>query len=305
MNLQKYICKFSSILFFFVAFSATAFSQFDQPVLQIGIGIVEPMGDMKGTYLNTSQIGFAQISVPDSNLFRNNYGAKTGFTIFGKGKINFDKYAITRGIVNASFSSFNSFETSKNGMIALRRFNPINNTYDTIGSSANFNYTFNNFSFGIGIEVAPLAFTKVVSPYFGASIAFNAFSSKLSFTETGYDTTSLSVSDFRIGVTFDAGIEAKISKMFGLALGVKFDLGNLLLKKTNNSVADRISWGKSNLGLNDDEGTVYSSIYNPVLTSDITSYNVKKKNINWGTIYLSLNWYFSTKAPVKKAPTKK
>lgn len=286
--------------------SSNIFAQFDKPVLQLGIGLVEPFSDMKGTYYRDVLVGSGGyfLLAPDTNLITNNYGAKTGLYFFGKGKINFDKYNITRAVASLSFSTFNTFEPTKKGFIGIPVIN-INNQIDTILSSGEFNYTFNNFSFGIGLEVSPLAFTNVLSPYFGANITFNTFNAKLSRTENRIDTNSINFTEFRIGANFDAGIEAKFNKMFGMVIGVKFDLGNLLLKNIGSGIADRLEWGKSNASLNDEEGYFFSSMYSPVITSVNQMYRSKKKNLNWGTIYLGVNIYFDTQKTTKKKTDKK
>lgn len=294
------------ILTLLLVISANSFSQFDKPVLQVGLGIVEPFGDMKGTYYRNVQVGSGgyYLLAPDTNLITNNYGTKTGLYFFGKGKINFDKYNITRAVGSISYSTFNTFESPKNGSIGIRVLN-INNQYDTVLSSAEFNYTFSNFSFGLGLEVSPLAFTNVFSPYFGASITFNTFNANLSRTENRVDTNRVSFTEFRIGANFDAGLEAKFNKMFGMVLGVKFDLGNLLLRNTSSGIADRLEWGKTNASMNDEEGFFYSSMYSPVVSSDVKAYNSKKKDINWGTLYLGINIYFDTEKTPKKKTGKK
>ncbi len=298
--------KILTIGVFLLIFSSSSFSQFDKPVLQLGIGIAEPFSDLKGTYYRNVQVGSGGyfLLAPDTNFITNNYGAKTGLYFFGKGKINFDKYNITRAAASLSFTTLNTFEPTKRGAIGIRVLN-INNQYDTILSSAEFNYTFNNFSFGLGLEVSPLAFTNVFSPYFGANITFNTFNATLSRTENRIDTNRISFTEFRIGANFDAGIEAKFTKMFGMVLGIKFDLGNLLLRSTSSGLADRLEWGKSNAFLNDEEGYFFSSMYSPVVSSDVKLYSSKNKNINWGTIYLGLNIYFDTHKATKKKGEKK
>lgn len=295
--------KLLKFLILLLAFTSVSYSQFDKPIIQFGIGIIEPFGDSKGTYYKNLPLGQTTVLGIDSNFMRNNYGLKTGLYFFGKGKFNFDKYSITRGVVFAGFNTFNTFEPSKSGNIGVTVIN-INNQYDTVLTSVNYSYTFNAFSFGLGLELAPTAFTSKFSPYFGANISFNAFNGKLSRTENRVDSVTLSFSDFRIGFDFDAGLEVKINKNFGLSLGVKFDLGNLLLKNTNGGIADAIEWGKSNASLNDEEGIFYSTLYEPVLTSTRREVAGRKKDINWGTIYLAANIYLNTGKTTKKAPKK-
>src|SRR4030095_15709467 len=295
--------KLLKFLMLLCVLSSVAFSQFDKPVLQFGMGIAEPFGDSKGTYYASLPLGSTYVLGIDSNFMRTNYGLKTGLYFFGKGKINFDKYSITRGVLYAGFSTFNTFEPSKSGNIGVIVTN-INNQTDTILESVSYSYTFNVFSFGLGLEIAPTSFTSKVSPYFGANMTFNSLNGKLSRTENRVDSVTLNFSEFRIGFNFDAGIEYKINKNFGLALGVKYDLGNVLLKNTNGGIADAIEWGKSNASLNDEEGRFYSTIYEPVLTSNRREVASKKKDINWGTIYLSANIYLNTGKTTKKAPKK-
>ena len=296
MKLIKYIFLLSLL-------TTLSYTQFDKTMLQVGIGLIEPFGDSKGTYYSNLTLGQTNVLGIDSNFMRNNYGLKTGLYFFGKAKFNFDKYSITRGVLFAGFNTFNTFEPSKSGNIGVRVIN-INNQVDTVLTSVNYSYTFNVFSFGLGFELAPTAFTSKVSPYFGANLSFNAFNGRLSRTENRVDSVTTSFNDFRIGVDFDAGLEFKINKQFGLAMGVKFDLGNLLLKNTNGGIADVIEWGKSNGSLNDEEGTFYSAIYGPVLSSDRKEVASRKKDINWGTIYVAANIYLNTGKTTKK-PTKK
>ncbi len=296
--------KILKYLLLVLIFSSVSYSQFDKTILQVGIGIIEPFGTTsKGTYYTNMPLGSTTVLAIDSNFMRNNYAMKTGLSFFGKAKFNFDKYAITRGVLFAGFNTFNTFEPSKSGNIGVTVIN-INNQLDTVLTSVNYSYSFNSFSFGLGFELAPTSFTKMVSPYFGANIAFNLFNGKLSRTENRVDSVTTSFSDFRIGVNFDAGIEFRINKQFGLAFGIKYDLGNLLLRNTNSGIADAIEWGKSNASLNDEEGTFYSTIYGPVLTATRREVLSKKKDINWGTIYVAANIYLdkpkTTKTTKKK-----
>jgi hypothetical protein len=299
--------KGTVLLFLFFSTFISAFAQFDKPMIQIGIGLAEPMADAKGTYytyVTLPSTGFQYIAV-NPDLFTNNYGAKTGFSFFGNGKINFDKYAITRGVVGIAFNTFNTFEPTKNGNIGVLFRNPNNGNIDTLPLSANFNYSFTNFSFGLGVEIAPTSFTNKLSPYFGARVAFNSFTSKISWTSTGTDTTTFEASNFRIGLMFDAGIEFKFSKTIGMVLGANYNLGNLLLKNTNSGFGDYHGWGKTGASINDGGGQFWSGLYDPILTSVNSLYNSKQKNINWGSIYLGVNIYLNTGKTNPKSPNKK
>lgn len=299
--------KLLKFLILLLVFTSVSYSQFDKFILQLGIGIAEPFGDMKGNYYNYTTLQFTgfQYIHADTNLLTNHYGAKTGLFFFGVGKVNFDKHSITRGTLGIAINTFNLFELRKSGNIGKLFQNPNNNEIDTLPVGADFNYTFNVYSFSLGLEVAPLSFTNKVSPYFGARFSFNSMNADLSYTSNNIDTTKFSASEFRMGVVFDAGIEVKVSKTIGIALGANYNLGNLLLKNTSSSISDNYEWGKTNSSINDEEGQFWSSIYNPVINSINKLYNSKQKLINWASFYLGINIYFNTgKTTNKKAPKK-
>jgi hypothetical protein len=283
--------------------ASVSYSQFDKPILQIGIGLAEPFDELKGkSYLMTGSYNNLMLTLIDSNLYKTHYGAQTGFNAFGSIKINFDKYNIVRGVGFASFTSFNTFQSRKSGNQVY--VNP-NNPNDYFSAPQEYNYSFSAFSFGVGLEIAPTSFTKVFSPFFGANISLNSFSSSLERNPNSYDTVRFSASGFRIGVNFNAGIEYKFSPMFGMALGIKYDLGNLLLRQSNNSsTSDFYEWGRTNGDLNDDEGSYRSSLPNYLSDNFPKAYNSSKKNINWGTAYIAANIYLNT-TKTKKSPTKK
>lgn len=286
------IKKLTVFILIMMAFT-NANAQFDKPQLQLGFGVSEPYNDLRGTYYSSQILGNFYALTINPDFMTNNYGGKTGLNFFGKGKINFDKYSIVRGVLSANFNTFNTFESSQSGMIGVQVLN-IQNELDTILTSITNNYTFSNFGLGLGLEIAPTSFTNLLSPYFGGYLAFNFMNGDLSRTENGVDTVSLSFSDFRMGLTFDAGIEAKVSQNLGLALGFKYDLGNLIFQSTNGAVSYAIEYGKSNASINDAEGRFFSSIYGPVISSVRREVQSKKKEINWGTIYLGVNFNFNT-----------
>jgi hypothetical protein len=284
-------------------FVSVSYSQFDKPILQIGIGLAEPFDELKGkSYLMTGSYNNLPLTLIDSSLYKTHYGAQTGFNAFGSIKINFDKYNIVRGVGFASFTGFNTFQSRKSGNQVY--VNP-NNPNDYFSAPQEYNYSFTAFSFGVGLEIAPTSFTKVFSPFFGANISLNSFSSSLERNPNSYDTVRFNASGFRIGVNFNAGIEYKFSPMFGMALGIKYDLGNLLLRQSNNSsTSDFYEWGRTNGDLNDDEGSFRSSLPNYLSDNFPKAYNSSKKNINWGTAYIAANIYLNT-TKKKKSPTKK
>jgi len=290
------------VLLALFAMTTKGFSQFDQPTFQLGVGLAIPLDQLKGdnylqTYIGANNLQVTKVDSVD--FLTNNYAAKTGFSIFGKAKINFDKFNIIRGVGSIGFNSFNTFQSSQSGNYYIR----ING--QPYPQSANYSYNFNALSVGLGLEVAPTSFTGVVSPYFGGYLTFNNFSGELNRAENSYDTTRMSFSGFRIGANLDAGLEFKVNPQFGFALGFKYDFGNLLLKeKASGNLSERYDWGRTNGKLFDDGGLYYGNIQksenNP---NDVGFYNANSKNLNWGTVYIAVNFY--PNATNKTSSTKK
>ncbi|HEY5536228.1 MAG TPA: hypothetical protein VIL99_14990 [Ignavibacteria bacterium] len=289
-------------LFILLSITNLSFAQFDKPVFQLGIGLAEPFENLKGSrFTIDTMYQNIPVTLVDSNLFKTTYGAKTGFTIFGSAKINFDKYNIIRGKAFLSYTNFNTFQSSVSGNQVDAFISNGNLVYFAV--PINYSYSFNAFSFGFGLEIAPTSFTNVFSPYFGANMSFNVFSATLDRTKNNSDTVGFSSSGFRIGVNFDAGIEAKFSQNFGMALGIKYDLGNLLLSSSSNgNLAEVYEWGSRSASLNDGEGRYISKLSNFLSDGYGREYNGTAKKIYWGTIYLALNFYpnLNTTTPKKK-----
>lgn len=286
--------------------SYTVKAQFDKPQMQVGIGFTIPYDQLKGDYLQNEILGNYYLLTINENFMTNNYGGKNGLNFFGKGKINFDKYSIVRGTFGLTYSSFNTFEAAKSGIIGVEVLN-FNNELDTIPTSITYDYNFSNFNIGLGLEIAPTSFTGIFSPYFGANFNFNFFGGELARTENSYDSVVTDFGDFRMGINFDAGFEVTLNKKTSFAFGYRYDLGNLFYKNTNGSLSDAVEYGKSNIPLNDEQGRFYSTIYGPVLSSVRRLVNSSEKKINWGTAYIgvNINLFETDKTKSKKAPPKK
>ena len=283
------------VLLALFAFTSKGFSQFDQPSFQLGVGLALPLDQLKGdNFLSTTTYnGFQVTQIDTTDFLRNHYGAKTGFSLFGKAKINFDKFNILRGVGSVGFTSFNAFQSAQSGNYVFNYNNQV------FLQPASYNYSMNAITVGLGLEVAPTAFTSVVSPYFGGYISFNSFNAQLNRTENSYDTTRFQFSGFRIGVNLDAGIEFKVNPQMGFALGFKYDFGNLFLKeKSSANISERYDWGRTNGSLWDDGGNFYGNIGN----QNGGLYSSQTKNMNWGTAYISVNFYPNA---LSKGSTKK
>lgn len=290
------------ILFLVAVFAFAAnvsFAQFDKFSFQLGVGIVNPDKGLRGNdyvrysnqyrYINTpfgidSTLTFPyEITYIDTNLISRNYGAKTGFFFQGLGKINLDKYETVRLIGSLNFSTFNSFEGSRSGYMPVFNQSYIQQTPIT------YDYTFNNFGLGFGFEVAPLSFTKVVSPFANAQFNFNFMNASLKRTIGPSDSTSISFNDFRMGISLGAGIEFKVNPQWGIVVGAKYDFANLLLKNTDRN--GKIEWGRTNASINDGEGTYSANIYDPPGTPYRSNIQAKQKDINWSSFYIGINFY--------------
>ncbi len=300
-------------LIVFVAFAANAsFAQFDKFSFQLAAGITNPDKGLRGNnYINysnqynyhmfnpiTQKDSIIPLILPfeaalvDTNLISQNYGAKTGIFFQGTGKINLDKYETVRLIGSLNFSTFNTFEGSKSGFI------PVFTTSGTQMRSISYDYTFNNFGLGLGFEVAPLSFTKVVSPFANAQFNFNFMNAKLSRTTGPSDSTSISFNDFRMGISLGAGIEFKVNPQWGIVVGAKYDFANLLLKNTDR--AGSVEWGRTNASINDGEGTYQANIYDPPGTLVKSDNRAKQKDINWSSFYIGVNFYPNITGTKKK-----
>ena len=289
-------------LFLFLLSANILLAQFDKASFQIGLGIAEPFEQLKGSsYTIDSLYQNIPVTLIDTNLFKTNYGAKTGFSIFGVGKINFDKYDILRGTAFLSYTNFNTFIGSRYGNQIDAGI--INGNLVYFAVPIDYSYSFSDFSFGFGLEIAPTSFTNIFSPFFGGNFCLNFMTASLTRTKNNHDTVGFSANAFRMGVNLNAGIEAKFSSQFGMALGVKYDLGNLLLRTSvNGNLADNYEWGGSNGNFNDDGGLYLSKLSNFLYDGLNYSHYADKKNINWGTFYIALNYYpdFSNKTPAPK-----
>ena len=269
-----------------------SFAQAGQFSFQGNIGLVFPYDQLKGSeYVRYDSAGYVFI---DSSLFGKNFAAQPGIMFSGSAKVNFDNYEITKAVFSFSFSGFNSFQSKRSGT-TLVRF--VNNTYQP--RPIEYDYSFSNVGLGIGLEVAPTSFTKLISPYFGANFNFNFFTADLSRRSGFSDSISANLNSFRMGVDFNAGIEFRINESIGIVAGAKYDLGNLLLSET---VRDGyIEWGSKDANLNDEEGRYISNLYYPV-GEGYNYFQSDKKKMNWGSFYLGVTFRPFYEKPSQKKP---
>lgn len=293
----------TKVLFLFLLtaiITGTSFAQFDKLVLQFSAGLTNPDMGLRGgnSYVSYSN-KYRYVSQPlgidttftfpweiasvDQSLISQNYGAKTGLFFAGMAKINIDKYETARLIGSFNISTFNTFEGSKSGYIPVFTQTYIQQT------PISYDYSFNNFGLGLGIEVAPLSFTKLISPFVNGQFNFNFMTAKLSKTTGPSDSTKIEFYDFRMGISLGAGVEFKVTPQWGILVGAKYDFGNLLLQNTDRS--GRIEWGRTNASINDAEGTYSANIYDPPGTPVRDNIKSQQKAINWATFYVGVNFY--------------
>ena len=300
--------KIILFLIFSCFIAKASFSQFDKPVFQLGVGLVNPDKQLRGgdyiSYTNkfrykSSLLGVDttfilpyEMALVDSGLIAKNYGAQTGFYINGTAKINVDKYETFRLVGSLSFSSFNTFQSKKSGYMAVFMQNYIQQR------PIEYDYTLNNFGIALGLEVAPLAFTKVVSPFVNANFTLNFLNSKLSRTTGPSDSTSISFNDFRAGINLNAGIEFRVTPQWGFVLGAKYDFGNLLFK--NSDRGGLVEWGRTNASFNDEAGSYSANIYDPLGLPYRDNIQSVQKQINWATFYVAVNYYPNFKKTTPK-----
>lgn len=288
------------VLFLLVSICySTAYSQLDKPSFQLSIGISEPQKDLRGDIYQDTWYNGTPITNISRDFITNNYGAKTGFSIFGLGKINFDKYDIFRGVLTLSYSNFNTFQGDKSTM-ALAQYRDINNNLVYVPIPVTYSYNFNNFGIGLGVEIAPIAFTNVISPFIGANFNFNFLSAGVVRTMSKADSLKANFTSFRLGANLNAGLEFKVSKQLGFVAGWKYEFANLLLKSSDASLSGAVTFGRDNLSLNDNGGTYFSSIFQNIYdTTPTIIINSKQKDIQWWTAYIGVNYYLNLKSKRK------
>lgn len=281
-----------------LAIISSANAQFDKPIITLGIGLNEPQADMRGEAFTDKFYKNAIATFVSEDYITNNYGAKTGINFFGSGKINFDKFNILRGAVTLTYNNFNTFKADKN-VNTLGLVGNFGGGVDTVLVPVTYSNNFNNFGIGFGLEVAPTAFTNIISPFFNANLNLNFLSASMVRTLSAYDSLKANFTSFRIGANLNAGLEFKVNNNFGILVGAKYDWANLLLKVTDNSYASAVQFGRDNLELNDEGGVYYSSLTQPVYSTIPFPKTAKQKSMEWWTLYAGVNIYLST-APVKK-----
>ena len=78
--------------------------------------------------------------------------------------------------------------------------------------------------------------------------------------------------------------------VLGVVLGIKYDMANLLLKDDARGFNERAIFGKEGIPINDKGGPYWSNL--PYFAGEYPGeFEGKSKRINFGTIYLAINFY--------------
>jgi hypothetical protein len=295
--------KLLFLLIFVFSISSFSYSQFDKMMLTIGFGVNEPKREMRGEAFSDQIVtshGYSHYVTNVSEEFlTKNYGASTGLNFFGAAKINFDKFNTFRGVLSLSYNNFNTFKGDRSAN-TLGLIGTIGGAVDTIIVPVVYSNSFNNIGLGFGLEIAPTAFSNIISPFFGGSFNMNFLSAEITKTLSAYDSLRANFTSFRMGLNVNMGIEFKVSQMIGVLFGWKYDFANLLFKRTAGSYTSAVQFGRDNLELNDEEGIYYSSLTQPVYSTIPFPKAAQQKHMEWWTVYAGINLYLNSMTPAPK-----
>lgn len=226
----------ASIIIIFGA--VTTFTQ-SRLIVQLNAGYLLPLPDFSG-------------DIPPS-AGDNNYQMKSGIHFGAIGKYSIDKKSMFRVTASLNYNM-----CSNSGNVA-----GYTNSLET--------HKINIFTAGAGAEFAYISKWKVV-PFLGAEFTYNLFSGKNEYEigDTLYYTINLS-GESRFGMLVNGGADIRIEKDMGILIGVKYNIANLIGKKSTPSSTE--------YKLND---AGYS----------INGKSVTAKNIQYLQFYAGLSFYF-------------
>jgi outer membrane protein W len=206
--------KLSALIVILALFAVS--TSYAQPALTIHVtgGYSLPMPDLKGTW--PDDLTAMKNPMP---LFM-----KSGFNVGADGKYYFDKklrsFAVTLSLAYMGFTS---------GTLAATTFIPTAGDTINIPESKG---SINSFTAGLGVEYKFLT-KKKAQPFVGVEFTGNFLSGKRTPTG-GTELTMKSTS--RFGLAFGAGVDININKNFGVVVGGKYALMNLIGKKDTSDV---------------------------------------------------------------------
>ena len=250
--------KFTFVLIVTLLFSFSS-QTFSQPkfVLHLTGGVSVPLPDLKGDVSTT-------LITP--NNIEKDYLMKLGFNFGADGKYAFDKKGSFRGVFGIGYNMF---------------MNPADIV--GIGTTIQYRPKFNMLTLSLGPEYAFLPKGKF-NPFIGVDFTANFISGSYEYSpELSPIFTTMDIeSSSRFGVQFGAGADISFGKSWGLVVGFKYHIANLIGKDSDTS---KLS-GKE-VALNDAEYTYGGTTFSA-------------KNISYIQIYSGFAFYFGQPKKVIK-----
>lgn len=180
-----------------------------------------------------------------------NYGVKTGFGTQIYMKLNTEKKGRLRPYIMFGYDLFMNSDNST----AYIKANILPQWPDTLSSTPGKSKMYlHNFSAALGFEYA-FVNKSTWTPYanfdFGLNMLFGTY--RQTPNSTGVEVSYTYKQAPRLGIALGGGVNGRLTKAFGLAIGVKYKLPNLLMKDSKRSTE------VNKLELNDKEDTGLSS----------------------------------------------
>ena len=237
----------------FVLFAVT--SSFAQPQVTLHLtgGYNLPMGDLKGD-LSTRATDPAGT---------NNAYQKSGFNVGADGKYFLGKKRNVGITLSAGYQGFSS------------------GTY-TYTDNSTLIIKVNDFAVGLGAEYDFMPKGKT-NPFIGVEFVGNFLSGKGTYTSAGGTATDVTLnSASRFGFQGNLGLDFNLSKSVGAVLGLRYNLVNLIGKKS-----DTTGETSTSVNINDAAYTMGSVSYNAA-------------NYSYLSIYAGVSFYFNKPKIMKK-----
>jgi hypothetical protein len=206
--------------------------------------------------------------MPIATTFEKDYGMRIGSNFGADAKYAFDKRGNFRGVLGISYNLF---------------MNP----GDYVSSSGTYSYRpqIGILTLSLGPEYAFLPKGKI-NPFIGIDFTANFFNGSFEYDPAFLTIPNITLeSASRFGVQACLGADVTLSKQFGIVVGVKYNLANLIGKDSDTSKLSQIETERP---LNDKEYTYAGK-------------TVSDKNISYLQYYAGVSFFFGhPKKVVKK-----
>jgi len=229
-----------------------------QPKFKIHLtgGYNLPLPDLKG-------------DITDSSDFFNTYSMKTGFGFGADAKFYLGRNRNLALTLSASYQMFSTSEDSITFYIEIGHF-----------TARDFKYKLNALTIGFGIEYDFLPKGKA-NPFIGAEFTGHFFSGNYEYTSGSTQNTADLTPATRFGFAAGAGVDIALGKSFGIIVGGKYYMANLIGKDSTGEKTNEY-------GLDDKEYT------------NLVGDKVSARNINYIQAYLGISFYLNQPKKVVK-----